>query len=399
MSKKSFLKDLRVEKICTEDWGEMSGNEQVRFCSHCSLNVNNISEMSRAEALRLVKKSKGRLCVRYVQHPKTKAPVFANKLYQITRRTGVAAGMLGATLAASSMTYAQGNVFEPKTITELPTALKKANQTDAEKPKEKTTGTGMISGVITDPVGAVIPGSIVSLKSENTKQTIRSDENGFYKFKNLPFEKFEITVNSPGFSEFKNSQVFLTKANSPRKFDASIDIDGSSITGMIVVATTFESPLVKAVYDEEPRKVQSLISRGADVSAKDREFYSRTALHVAVDDGNLQIVRSLLNAGADVNALDEDGNTPLMMLDEETPTEIIKLLVRYGIKLDIQSKETKSSALINAAMNNNYKAMKILIEAGANVNLRDSDDDSALDLVDNEETEQLLIAYGAERDE
>ncbi len=36
-----------------------------------------------------------------------------------------------------------------------------------------------------------------------------------------------------------------------------------------------------------------------------------------------------------------------------------------------------------------------MIEAGADVNLRDDDGDSALDIVDDEKTGKLLIAYGA----
>jgi ankyrin repeat protein len=291
------------------------------------------------------------------------------------------------------MTYAQGSPFQTKTNTEMPAALSKSER--ANKIENKDTPTGSISGTVMDQAGAVVPGATISIKSENTNRNIRSDDNGFYKFENLPFEKFEITVNSNGFTEFKRSEFFLTNANSPRKFDVSMEVEGLMIMGGMGISITFENPLVEAAFEEEPRKVQSLISRGADVNAKDREFYSRTALHIAVSDNNLKIVQILLNAGADVNTLDGEGNTTLMMLDEETSEEIVNLLVKYGAKLDIQAKESKKTALIHAAMQDNYKAMRILIKAGANVNLRDSDGDSALDLADDEETEQLLIAYGA----
>jgi hypothetical protein len=43
----------------------MIGNEQVRFCAQCNLNVYNLSEMTKAEAERLIARSEGRLCVRY----------------------------------------------------------------------------------------------------------------------------------------------------------------------------------------------------------------------------------------------------------------------------------------------------------------------------------------------
>jgi len=43
----------------------MYGNERIRFCGECQLNVYNISEMSKAEAEHLIGQNEGRLCVRY----------------------------------------------------------------------------------------------------------------------------------------------------------------------------------------------------------------------------------------------------------------------------------------------------------------------------------------------
>jgi len=43
----------------------MCGNERIRFCGECQLNVYNISEMSKAQAEQLIGQAEGRLCVRY----------------------------------------------------------------------------------------------------------------------------------------------------------------------------------------------------------------------------------------------------------------------------------------------------------------------------------------------
>lgn len=56
---------VRVAAPCEEDWGEMRGDERVRFCARCSLNVYNLSAMTRREAERLVVEREGRLCVRF----------------------------------------------------------------------------------------------------------------------------------------------------------------------------------------------------------------------------------------------------------------------------------------------------------------------------------------------
>lgn len=45
----------------------MEGDDKVRFCSQCKLNVYNISEMSRTEAEDFLRKSEGRTCVRMFQ--------------------------------------------------------------------------------------------------------------------------------------------------------------------------------------------------------------------------------------------------------------------------------------------------------------------------------------------
>ena len=61
------LNNVRVAAPCPANWDSMYGNERVRFCGECQLNVYNLSEMSRADAERLIGHAEGRLCVRYYQ--------------------------------------------------------------------------------------------------------------------------------------------------------------------------------------------------------------------------------------------------------------------------------------------------------------------------------------------
>lgn len=60
-----LLSQLKIASPCTASWDEMQGDERVRFCQHCRLNVYNLSAMSRREAEALVKEKEGRLCVRF----------------------------------------------------------------------------------------------------------------------------------------------------------------------------------------------------------------------------------------------------------------------------------------------------------------------------------------------
>src|SRR5258706_382360 len=59
------LNHVRVAAPCPADWDQMIGSERMRFCGHCSLNVYNLSSMTRSEAESLIARNEGRLCVRF----------------------------------------------------------------------------------------------------------------------------------------------------------------------------------------------------------------------------------------------------------------------------------------------------------------------------------------------
>lgn len=59
------LKHVRVASPCKSDWDQMIGSDRVRFCGQCSLNVYNLSAMTRDQAESLIAANEGRLCVRF----------------------------------------------------------------------------------------------------------------------------------------------------------------------------------------------------------------------------------------------------------------------------------------------------------------------------------------------
>ena len=54
MSNKSFSDSVKVTSPCTESWDQMQGTDKMRFCSHCTKHVNNLSKMTRKEAMKMV---------------------------------------------------------------------------------------------------------------------------------------------------------------------------------------------------------------------------------------------------------------------------------------------------------------------------------------------------------
>jgi hypothetical protein len=105
MAPRHFLNNLIIPKPCTADWNSMVGNDQVRFCGHCSHQVHNLSALTRNQAERLVAQSNGRLCVRYHQDPAGRPALLpaTRKLHRISRRVSrLAASAFTASLSVST---------------------------------------------------------------------------------------------------------------------------------------------------------------------------------------------------------------------------------------------------------------------------------------------------------
>jgi len=58
------LGGLRIAAPCTASWEWMAGDERVRHCSLCSLNVYNFAEMTAGEVRELLVRTEGRVCAR-----------------------------------------------------------------------------------------------------------------------------------------------------------------------------------------------------------------------------------------------------------------------------------------------------------------------------------------------
>jgi hypothetical protein len=63
------LDRLTIATPCPVSWASMRGDDRVRYCGHCRQSVYNIVAMGRAEALRVLERRTGRLCVRLHRRP------------------------------------------------------------------------------------------------------------------------------------------------------------------------------------------------------------------------------------------------------------------------------------------------------------------------------------------
>ena len=70
------------------------------------------------------------------------------------------------------------------------------------------------------------------------------------------------------------------------------------------------TPLEAAVEKGNLSIVKYLVAKGADVNSKNKLMFGWTPLHFAAER-SLEVVKYLVSKGADVNAKDENGQTPL----------------------------------------------------------------------------------------
>ena len=99
------LDQIRIASPCTVPWSAMDGDERMRRCGECRLDVYNVSDMTRDEALELVRERQGRLCVRLYRRPDgtvltRDCPVGLRAWrWRVARRTAAAAALVTGLLA------------------------------------------------------------------------------------------------------------------------------------------------------------------------------------------------------------------------------------------------------------------------------------------------------------
>ena len=129
------------------------------------------------------------------------------------------------------------------------------------------------------------------------------------------------------------------------------------------------TPLSHAVYNGNSKIVTFLIENGADVNK--RNHTGKTALFAAVRTGNVEILRLLIDKGAEIGVKGRrDYVTPLMEASDGGHTEIAKILIEKGA--NINAKQVSGlTPLYMAAFNLHTATVKLLINGGANINAVD----------------------------
>ena len=140
-----------------------------------------------------------------------------------------------------------------------------------------------------------------------------------------------------------------------------------------IISSATENELValhKSIELGDSIKLRKMISRGADINAKDVE--GNTPLHIAVKNGSHKMASILVLNGVSINLKDKQGNTSLDIAIQNKNLEIVSLLFSYG------AEEFDNSALHIATQKRSLDIVSLLISLGGDVNRKGEFDNTPL---------------------
>ncbi|XP_063303033.1 protein phosphatase 1 regulatory subunit 12A isoform X2 [Pelobates fuscus] len=195
--------------------------------------------------------------------------------------------------------------------------------------------------------------------------------------------------------KFDDGAVFLAACSSGdseevlKLLDRGADINYANVDGL--------TALHQACIDDNLDMVKFLVENGASINQPDNEGW--IPLHAASSCGYLDIAEYLISRGANVGAVNSEGDTPLDIAEEEPMQELLKNEInRQGIDVEAARKEEErimlrdarqwlnsgnindvrhsksgGTALHVAAAKGYTEVLKLLIQAGYDVNIKDFD--------------------------
>ncbi len=223
---------LRVASPCSIGWETMTGDERVRRCHACQLNIYNTAEMTASEVQTLIENREGRLCIR--MYRRADGTVLTKDcpvgLRAVRKRISVFAGAaISSILGLFSISFAQKD-WPPIRPTEIRTERTKSN-----------TEYSQLSGTICDPDGAIIPHVNVKLFKNGEKKPMISvsNDDGLYMFEGLSEGLYRLEAKASGFK---------------KKIKTNIKIEKRENVSMNVFVDTYDSTVVVGLFgfDERP---------------------------------------------------------------------------------------------------------------------------------------------------
>lgn len=156
------------------------------------------------------------------------------------------------------------------------------------------------------------------------------------------------------------------------------------------------TPLHYAAYVGNAKLVKLLIDKGAKTLIFDKQH--QTPLHWAASKGNLESAEILLRNGIDINQRGGNTLTPLDCAIHCSSPERRMTMVKRFVELgaDINKRDGSGwSPVYRCSMFDRPKELVFLLNKGADINLKDRREKTALDVAKTPEIKTILLAHNA----
>ncbi len=160
-----------------------------------------------------------------------------------------------------------------------------------------------------------------------------------------------------------------------------VDIEGETIIN-------YQTALTSAATGSNVQMIHTLLKLGANpdhggkiYDLKEGRYVWMTPLSAAVISLKHENIDTLIKAGATVDLRSGDGVTPLMYTAKFGDLRSVRILLEAGAKINLQDSLLGWSALHYAAVNGKGDVYKVLLSAGTNTNLSDNQGRTAGDLL------------------
>ncbi|KAI4277771.1 MAG: hypothetical protein LQ337_001529 [Flavoplaca oasis] len=154
--------------------------------------------------------------------------------------------------------------------------------------------------------------------------------------------------------------------------------------------------LIFASENNCTKMVELLLRYGADINSDNG--HDQTALHSALEKGNIAQVNHLLAFGAEFTPQHLSCDAPLLTAAKGFNEDCLLAVLRSGVDIDQQDLHSEETALHTASRKGNHAGMKILLAHGANMEVPNYCGRTALILAvekGNEDCVLILLRNGA----
>ncbi|KAI1055912.1 hypothetical protein LB506_009145 [Fusarium annulatum] len=152
------------------------------------------------------------------------------------------------------------------------------------------------------------------------------------------------------------------------------------------VSESNHTPLSRAAINGNQDIIRVLIDAGSDMEARSSDR-KKTPLHWAVFKHRVESTRLLLQRGAQVDSEDNLYGTALCCAAGEGHLDVVKLLLEYGADTELTPWH-EEAPLTLAARRSHVDVVRLLLAYGANIDARNREGKTALDLVQLELTDE-----------